>query len=81
MLKIMQAIYKNNRLIFKERKEKPEDGSEVVVIFNKKNEKKEKKPLSLFGIWKKKFPDDFDLDKEIYKIRAEWKTRLENING
>lgn len=81
MLKITKAIYKNNRLVLKEKKEEPEEGSEVIVIFEVNGEKKGEKHHSLYGIWKEKFPEDFDLDKEIYKIRTCWKERLENLDG
>ena len=39
----------------------------------------EKKPQSLRGSWKGKFPDDFDVEKEIREIRDEWKNKFEDL--
>ncbi|GBC75880.1 hypothetical protein HRbin07_00072 [bacterium HR07] len=32
---------------------------------------------SLYGIWKGKFPDDLDVDKELADIRKGWRSRLQ----
>lgn len=76
MLKIAKATYKNKRLVLKEEKVIPEEGSDVIVIFETEGEKKGRKHLSLYGSWKDKFPEDFDLDKEIQDIRSRWERRL-----
>jgi len=39
----------------------------------------EKKPQSLYGAWKGKFPEDFDAEKEIREIRDEWKQKFEDL--
>ncbi len=39
----------------------------------------EPKPRDLYGIWRGKFPDDLDLDKELYEIRHEWEKELEEF--
>jgi len=39
-----------------------------------------KKPQSLRGIWKDKFPKDADIDAALKEIRDEWKTELEEIH-
>jgi len=36
-----------------------------------------KKPVSLRGSWKGKFPDDLDLDALLSEIRDEWKDELD----
>lgn len=38
-----------------------------------------KKPQSLRGIWKGKFPENFDVEKEIREIRDEWKKKFEDL--
>ena len=38
-----------------------------------------KKPQSLYGAWKGKFPEDFDAEKEIREIRDEWKNKFEDL--
>ena len=38
-----------------------------------------KKPQSLYGAWKGKFPEDFDVEKEIREIRDEWKKKFEDL--
>lgn len=37
------------------------------------------KPRSLRGSWKSAFPEDFDIDGELYKIRHEWEAEIEEI--
>lgn len=39
-------------------------------------EQTERQVHSLRGIWRGKFPDDFDLDRELDEIRVEWKKEL-----
>lgn len=39
----------------------------------------DKKPQSLRGIWKDKFPEDFDAEKEIREIRDVWKKKFEDL--
>jgi hypothetical protein len=73
-----RAIYKGGRLIFYNSEETPEDGTEVIVSF----EKHPKIPASsLRGSWAKYFPKDFDLDAELRKIRKEWEQEMEEIDG
>ena len=36
-----------------------------------------KKPQSLRGIWKGKFPEDFDVEAAIREIRDEWKKKFD----
>ena len=31
-----------------------------------------RKPRYLYGIWKGRFPDDFDLDAVLKEVRSEW---------
>lgn len=38
-----------------------------------------KKPQDLRGIWKGKFPEDFDAEKEIREIRDEWKKKFDDL--
>lgn len=38
-----------------------------------------KKPQNLYGAWKGKFPEDFDVEKEIREIPDEWKKKFEDL--
>lgn len=38
-----------------------------------------KRPQSLRGTWKGKFPENFDVEKEIREIRDEWKKELDEL--
>ena len=38
-----------------------------------------KKPQSLYGIWRGKFPEDADIEADIREIRDEWKKELEEL--
>lgn len=38
-----------------------------------------KKPQSLRGIWKDKFPEDADIEAAIREIRDEWKKELDEL--
>ena len=38
-----------------------------------------KAPQSFRGIWKEKFPDNFDAEKEIREIRDDWKEKFEDL--
>ena len=37
-----------------------------------------KKPRSLRGIWKGKFPEDFDIDTALHEIRSEWLKEIDD---
>jgi hypothetical protein len=39
----------------------------------------ERKPRDLYGIWKGKVPDDFDIDAALYEIRHEWEKEIEEF--
>ena len=41
----------------------------------------ERKPRDLYGMWKGKVPDDFDIDAALYEIRHEWEKEFEEIYG
>jgi hypothetical protein len=38
-----------------------------------------RKREDLYGIWRGKFPEDLDVEKEIREIRDEWKKELEEF--
>lgn len=40
-----------------------------------------KKPQSLRGLWRGKFPDDFDIDAALYEIRHEWEKEWPEVFG
>lgn len=82
MLKTAKAIYKKDRLFLKDKQTKPEDGSEVIIIFESREKTGKKGKSSLvYGMWKDKFPKDLNLDKELHEVRSGWKGRLRNLNG
>lgn len=41
----------------------------------------QRESVDLYGIWKGKFPDDFDIDAVLYEIRHEWEKEFEEIYG
>ena len=56
----------------------PKQRKELAKYLEKPNGKPvPKKPVSLRGSWKGKFPDDIDLDALLREIRDEWKEELE----
>lgn len=56
----------------------PKQRKELAKFLEKPNGKPvQKKPVSLRGIWKGKFPDDVDVLALIREIRDEWKEELE----
>jgi len=38
-----------------------------------------RKPQSLRGSWRGKFPEDFDIDSALHEIRHEWEEELLNV--
>lgn len=77
MLKHVKVLYKCGKLIFDTEAHVPREGSEVVVIYE--DEERPTKPRSLYGIWRGKFPEDLDLDKELAKIRKGWQKRFQKL--
>ncbi len=56
----------------------PKQREELAKYLDKpKSNPSQKKPVSLRGSWKGKFPDDIDLDALLQEIRDEWKEELE----
>jgi hypothetical protein len=72
-----KAIYKDGRLIFYDSEGIPEDGTEVIVNF-------ERGPtISMFSLrdsWAKYFPQEIDLDEQLKQIRKEWEQEMEEIS-
>lgn len=40
-----------------------------------------RQPQSLYGIWKGKVPEDFDVDQALREIRSEWLEELEEMDS
>ena len=56
----------------------PKQRAELAKYLDKPNGKSlQKKPVSLRGIWKGKFPDDVDVEVLIREIRDEWKKKFD----
>jgi len=77
MLKHVKAIYEDGKLIFPAPEDAPKERTEVVVAYE--DEARSPQPQSLYGIWKGKFPQELDLDKELAEIRGGWKKRFEKL--
>ena len=77
MIVTAKALYKAGRLIFYDSKGIPEDGTEVIVNFEKRAKKS---MLSLRDSWKKYFPQEIDLDGQLKQIRSEWEQEMEEIS-
>ena len=41
----------------------------------------ERKPLSLYGIWKDRFPEAADIDKDLQEIRSQWTEESEELKN
>lgn len=68
MLKHAKAVYEGGKLVFDKPEDAPKAGTEVTVTYE--DEARSLQPQSLYGIWKGKFPQDLDLDKELAQIRV-----------
>ena len=67
MIVTVKAIYNDGRLIFHNKEDIPEDGTEVTLNF----EKRSKTPaVSLRGSWSKYFPAGVDIDEELQNLRT-----------
>lgn len=77
MIVTVKAIYDDGRLIFHNKEDIPENGTEVTVNF----EKRSKTPaVSLWGSWAKHFPADIDIDEELQNLRKEWQQEMEELS-
>ena len=67
MIVTVKAIYNDGRLIFPNKEDIPEDGTEVTFNF----EKRSKTPaVSLRGSWAKYFPAAIDIDEGLQHLRS-----------
>ena len=67
MIVTVKAIYSDGRLIFHDKEDIPEDGTEVTINF----EKRLKTPaVSLRGSWSKYFPAGVDIDEKLQNLRS-----------
>ena len=41
----------------------------------------ERQPLPLYGIWKDKFPEVHDIDKDLQEMRKQWTEEDEELKG
>jgi hypothetical protein len=68
-----KAIYKEGRLIFYDSEEIPEDGTEVIVNFERRPKTS---AVSLRDSWVDYFPMEIDLDEQLKQIRKEWEQEM-----
>jgi len=73
-----KAVYEDGRLIFHNPQDIPEDGSEVIVSFERQHNASI--PL-LRDSWAKYFPEEINLDEQLKKIRREWESEMEELDG
>lgn len=76
MIVTAKARYKGGRLIFYDTPEIPEDGTEVIVNFEKHPPKS---VSSLRGSWTKYFPSALDIDEQLHRFRKEWEQEIEEL--
>ncbi len=79
MLKEIKARYEKGRLVLADGAKPPPDGTELVVVY----QTTEEAPGAgeLYGAWAGKFPEGFDIEKELREVRAGWQSRLGDIHG
>ena len=41
----------------------------------------EREPLPLYGIWKDRFPETVDIDKDLQEIRSQWTEESEELKN
>jgi hypothetical protein len=72
-----KALYKAGRIIFYDGEEVPEEGTEVIVNFERRLK------TSIFSMrdsWAEYFPKEIDLDGQLKSIRKEWEQEMEEIS-
>ena len=74
MVKKLRARFEGGKLVIPQGSEAPPDGSEVIVIFHAKGQAQQGGELC--GSWAGKFPEGFDIEKELREIRSGWKKKL-----
>ena len=77
MIVTVKAIYNDGRLIFHNKEDIPEDGTEVTVNFEKRSKTS---PISLRGSWFKYFPAAIDIDEELQHLREESQRKMEDLS-
>lgn len=70
-----KAIYKDGHLIFHNKEDIPEDGTEVTVNFEKWSKTS---AILLRGSWSKYFPAAIDIDEELQHLREGWQQEPES---
>lgn len=53
---------------------------ERLLFLLKRNEYRQSPPQDLYGIWQNAFPEDFDIDKELYEIRHGWEEEWTGVD-
>lgn len=71
MLTTVEGVYRDGRVELSERPAVALNDSRVLVTFLPASAP-ERTPRPLRGVWKGKFPDDFDVDEALKEIRGAW---------
>ena len=77
MIITAKALYREGRLIFYDSEETPEDGTEVIVSFERRQEAD---GFPWRDSWAKYFPKEIDLDRQLKHIRKEWEQEMEELS-
>ena len=77
MIVTVKAIYNDGRLIFHNKEDIPEDGTEVTVNFEKRSKTS---AISLRGSWSKYFPAAIDINEELQHLREESQRKMEDLS-
>ena len=75
MVKKARARYEGGKLVMLDGAQAPPEGSEVVVTY-RSEDMASQGSIELYGSWAGKFPEGFDIDKELREIRSSWEKNL-----
>jgi hypothetical protein len=51
----------------------------IESIARQLRQREERKPQPLYGIWRRKFPEDADIDATLKEVRNQWQEDLEEF--
>jgi hypothetical protein len=72
MLLTVEGVYKDGKVELAETPAGVEQARVLVTFLSAETLRAEKQPQVLYGVWRGRFPDDFDLDAALKEIRSEW---------
>jgi hypothetical protein len=72
MLTTVEGIYKNGSVELAEKPEGVREARVLVTFLSPETSPAAKSFQTLYGAWRGKFPEDFDVDATLKEIRGEW---------